>query len=274
MTGTCVLRETILRVVRGWSARFSFIYLILSLYLPDKIDTISYLIILALSRLRPVQNTPQIVRCLSVKARSIGMPAPRPMLPARLAAALAWLPAALAASGTSASSRSRRNQAPPPPDDDVLRLLSGMSLRQKVGQMTQIDVTQLVSYTGSCRTNSLWEDPVNCQPELNYDRLRSWLQDYQIGSILNSPYSAKCIKDKCGWDVHEWRAFVRTVQQEARALGVVPPLFGLDTIHGANYVHGATTMPQQTLTRTLALTLTRALTLNPHPNPNPHQARR
>ena len=61
--------------------------------------------------------------------------------------------------------------------------------------MTQIDVTQLVSFTGSCRTNSLWEDPVNCQPELNYDRLRSWLRDYQIGSILNSPYSAKCIKD-------------------------------------------------------------------------------
>ena len=184
------------------------------------------------------------------------------MLPARLAAALAWLPAALAASGTSASSRSRRHQAPPPPAP------------LDAWQMTQIDVTQLVSYTGSCRTNSLWEDPVNCQPELNYDRLRSWLQDYQIGSILNSPYSAKCIKDKCGWDVHEWRAFVRTVQQEARALGVVPPLFGLDTIHGANYVHGATTMPQQTLTRTLALTLTRALTLNPHPNPNPHQARR
>ena len=103
------------------------------------------------------------------------------MLPARLAAALVWMPAALAASGTSASSRSRRHQAPPPPappdafafDDDVLRLLSGMSLKQKVGQMTQIDVTQLVSYTGSCRTNSLWEDPVNCQPELNYDRLRS-----------------------------------------------------------------------------------------------------
>ena len=86
---------------------------------------------------------------------------------------------------------------------------------------------------------------------------RSWLRDYQIGSILNSPYSAKCIKDKCGWDVHEWRAFVRTVQQEARALGVLPPLFGLDTIHGANYVHGAAMMPHQinlaaTFNRTLA----------------------
>ena len=180
--------------------------------------------------------------------------------------ALVWLPAALAASGTSApASRSRRHQAPPPPappnafafDEDVLELLSRMSLKQKVGQMTQIDVTQLVSYTGSCRTNSLWEDPVNCQPELNYDRLRSWLREFHIGSILNSPYSAKCIKDKCGWDVHEWRAFVRTVQQEARALGVLPPLFGLDTIHGANYVHGAAMMPHQinlaaTFNRTLA----------------------
>ena len=176
--------------------------------------------------------------------------------------ALVWLPAALAASGTSApASRSRRHQAPPPPgppdafafDEDVLELLSRMSLKQKVGQMTQIDVTQLVSYTGSCRTNSLWEDPVNCQPELNYDRLRSWLREFQIGSILNSPYSAGCIKDKCGWDVHEWRAFVRAVQQEARALGVLPPLFGLDTIHGALAL---------TPTRTLALTLALALALS------------
>ena len=179
--------------------------------------------------------------------------------------ALVWLPAALAASGTSApASRSRRHQAPPPPappdafafDEDVLELLSRMSLKQKVGQMTQIDVTQLVSYTGSCRTNSLWEDPVNCQPELNYDRLRSWLREFQIGSILNSPYSAKCIKDKCGWDVHEWRAFVRAVQQEARALGVLPPLFGLDTIHGALAL-----TPTLTLTLALALALALALTL-------------
>ena len=80
----------------------------------------------------------------------------RPMLPGRLAAALVWLPAALAASGTSVPSRSRRRQAPPPPappdafgfDDDVLRLLSGMSLKQKVGQMTQIEAATLCD--GGC----------------------------------------------------------------------------------------------------------------------------
>ena len=141
---------------------------------------------------------------LSLPARSPRSPLARtltPMLPARLAAALLWMPAALAASGTSVSSRSRRHQAPPPPappdafafDDDVLRLLSGMSLKQKVGQMTQIDVTQLVSFTGSCRTNSLWEDPVNCQPELNYDRLRSsmlkvaWLAAMPMHAATHRP---------------------------------------------------------------------------------------
>ena len=131
--------------------------------------------------------------------------------------ALVWLPAALAASGTSApASRSRRHQAPPPPappdafafDEDVLELLSRMSLKQKVGQMTQIDVTMLVSFTGDCGSFH-WEDPSSCQPVLNRDRLEAWLRDYHVGSILNSPYGTGCIRDKCGWDVREWRAFVR-----------------------------------------------------------------
>ena len=66
----------------------------------------------------------------------------------------------------------------PPPDlftfdDDVLELLSRMSLEEKVGQMTQVDVTQFVSYTGQCSSSSFWEDPDNCQPELSYERLRS-----------------------------------------------------------------------------------------------------
>ena len=126
--------------------------------------------------------------------------------------------------------------APPPPDefaidDDVLAMLSHMSLEQKVGQMTQIDVTMLVSFTGDCGSFH-WEDPSSCQPVLNRDRLEAWLRDYHVGSILNSPYGTGCIRDKCGWDVREWRAFVHEVQSVAAELGEPPILFGLDSVHG------------------------------------------
>ena len=139
--------------------------------------------------------------------------------------------------------------APPPPDefaidDDVLAMLSHMSLEQKVGQMTQIDVTMLVSFTGDCGSFH-WEDPSSCQPVLNRDRLEAWLRDYHVGSILNSPYGTGCIRDKCGWDVREWRAFVHEVQSVAAELGEPPILFGLDSVHGAGYVQGATVYPQQ-----------------------------
>ena len=80
---------------------------------------------------------------------------------------------------------------------------------------------------------------------LNRDRLEAWLRDYHVGSILNSPYGTGCIRDKCGWDVREWRASVREVQSVAAELGEPPILFGLDSVHGAGYVQGATVYPQR-----------------------------
>lgn len=38
-----------------------------------------------------------------------------------------------------------------------------MTIEQKVGQMTQIDVTAVVSYVGDCPTGFLWEDALSCQ---------------------------------------------------------------------------------------------------------------
>ena len=46
-------------------------------------------------------------------------------------------------------------------------------------------------------------------------------------------------------DVREWRAFVHEVQSVAAELGEPPILFGLDSVHGAGYVQGATVYPQQ-----------------------------
>jgi hypothetical protein len=51
----------------------------------------------------------------------------------------------------------------PRPSPQVLDAVSRMSIEQKVGQMTQIDVSAVVSYVGECRTGFLWEDSLSCQ---------------------------------------------------------------------------------------------------------------
>jgi len=138
---------------------------------------------------------------------------------------------------------------PPPPgmviDDDVRDAVSRMSIEQKVGQMTQIDVTAIVSYVGDCPTGFLWEDRVNCQPVLDREKLRSWLRQFHIGALLNTPYSSGCIGEVCGWTAAQFRSFVREVQLEAQKEGVPPLLYGLDSVHGAGYVLGATVLPHQ-----------------------------
>ena len=117
---------------------------------------------------------------------------------------------------------------PPPPevqiDDDVREAVSAMSIEQKVGQMTQIDISQVVSYTGNCKGGFLWADRRSCQPELDRQKLRTWLSQFGLGSLLNSPYASGCVGSVCGWTAAQFRAFVREVQLEAAAAGApLPP---------------------------------------------------
>jgi len=46
-----------------------------------------------------------------------------------------------------------------------------------------------------------------------------------------------------GWDCAQWVAAVRQVHEITSANGGVPILVGLDSLHGVNYVLGATLFP-------------------------------
>jgi len=48
-----------------------------------------------------------------------------------------------------------------------------------------------------------------------------------------------------GWNVTEWRTALRAIQEVAAELKQPPILYGIDHLHGANYVMGATLFPQQ-----------------------------
>lgn len=112
------------------------------------------------------------------------------------------------------------------PSDRVESLLSQMTLEEKVGQMTQLTLTPLAQgpSNGSGRV------------ALNPEALREALVERGIGSIINVHDDAL--------PVEGWHALLREVQAVAAEsrLGI-PVLYGIDNVHGANYVVGATLFP-------------------------------
>ena len=107
----------------------------------------------------------------------------------------------------------------------VRSLVAQMTLKEKVGQMTQLEVGMITD--GS-------ESTLRINPE----KLRKAVNDYGVGSILN-------VKD-IALPPAKWHdiigAIVRATDQTRLH---VPVIYGLDSVHGANYVAGATIFPQQ-----------------------------
>lgn len=106
----------------------------------------------------------------------------------------------------------------------VADLLAQMTLREKVGQMTQLTLQMVVSGRDQ-------------DVHVDSEKIRRAVVDYGVGSILNCYDQAL--------PVERWRELLRDMQAAAAQTRLkVPVLYGIDTIHGANYVKGATLFPQ------------------------------
>ncbi len=117
-------------------------------------------------------------------------------------------------------------QRAPRPDDArrVRDLLARMTPREKIGQMTQLTIAAVAAGKDA----ELRLDPV---------KLERALVEYGVGSLLNVSDTAMPV----AW----WHATLRQVQATAaRTRLQIPVVYGIDTIHGANYVAGATLFPQ------------------------------
>lgn len=110
----------------------------------------------------------------------------------------------------------------------VQELLSKMTLEEKVGQMTQVTL-QVVSKT---------RGTPNQKHEVDPEKLREAILKYHVGSILNVYDLALTLE--------EWQTLITKIQdiatKESR-LGI-PIIYGIDAIHGANYIREATLFPQ------------------------------
>ncbi len=113
-----------------------------------------------------------------------------------------------------------------PASDRVERLLSEMTLEEKAGQMTQLTLSPLAGEpsNGSGRV------------ALNAAKLREAVVDRGVGSIINVHYDALSIEG--------WHDVLREVHDTAadHRLGI-PVLYGIDHVHGANYIIGGTLFP-------------------------------
>ncbi|NPD47313.1 MULTISPECIES: glycoside hydrolase family 3 N-terminal domain-containing protein [unclassified Lentimicrobium] len=112
----------------------------------------------------------------------------------------------------------------------VMEILAGMTLEEKVGQMTQI--TLGVFFKGG--DNDHRPLPLTINPET----LDSAFRIYKLGSILNTVNNRAQTKE---W----WNKTVELLNIKAIKETGIPILFGIDAIHGVGYTAGSTLYPQQ-----------------------------
>ena len=107
----------------------------------------------------------------------------------------------------------------------VEALLKKMTLEEKVGQMTQLALATIVSGRDQ-------------DVQIDQEKLKKAVGQYGVGSFLN-------VSDQA-LTVDKWHEIIGKIQDESMKTRLkIPNLYGIDSIHGANYVRDATLFPQE-----------------------------
>ena len=112
----------------------------------------------------------------------------------------------------------------------IAHLMSQMTLKEKAGQMLNFGLPSVL-------TGDYWDarDSAVFHPE----KFKKFIIDYAAGSIHNTPGNLSSRQD--------WNRIVKEIQDAAMKetrLGI-PLLYGIDNIHGANYIQGSVMLPHQ-----------------------------
>ena len=102
----------------------------------------------------------------------------------------------------------------------VDQILRGMTLEEKVGQMTQITSTAIARGIELTEVGD------------------SMLRVHKIGSVLNTP-------DGIAQTPQDYEKFITEINRISIDATSIPTLYGLDHIHGVSYVLGGTLFPQE-----------------------------
>jgi beta-glucosidase len=116
----------------------------------------------------------------------------------------------------------------PETEAKITNLLKQMTLEEKVGQMAQVAIDQLGHTNRATKTF-----------EIEPAKLNDIIVKYKVGSILNTPPSILL-------GPKEWNDVITNLNKTAQQTRLkIPVIYGLDDIHGANYVNGYTAFPQE-----------------------------
>ena len=108
-------------------------------------------------------------------------------------------------------------------------LMDKMTLEDKCGQMTQVHIDTILE-------NPAPNDP-NKNP-INKTKLVYAIRTKRTGSFQNTPYN---LAQKAA----TWQHIITSIQDVALSEHLkIPALYGIDSIHGANYIREATLFPQ------------------------------
>ena len=112
----------------------------------------------------------------------------------------------------------------------VNKLLSEMTLEEKVGQMTQVDFSVIAV-----------PDELNTDDPIDQAKLEDAVLSHHVGSILNAPSTP----NNKAQPIETWRKIIQTVQaMAAKSRLKIPVIYGIDAIHGATYTQNAVLFPQ------------------------------
>ena len=120
-------------------------------------------------------------------------------------------------------------------DLKVDKLISKMTLREKVGQMTQINLTVIA------KGPSKWAS--SFPMEIDEKKANKALVDFKVGSVLNTI-------NNTAQKPSVWFENISKIQEISMGKNPlsIPVIYGIDAIHGTTYTDGATMFPQQITT--------------------------
>ena len=106
----------------------------------------------------------------------------------------------------------------------VDKLLAQMTLKEKIGQMTNLEIGMVT-------------DGMGPDIRINPEKLHKAVVEYGVGSLQN-------VNDQALTE-QKWHEIQQAIQDEAKKTRLkIPVLYGIDTIHGANYIAEGTLFPQ------------------------------
>lgn len=134
-------------------------------------------------------------------------------------------------------STSCKKQAQEKPVDAIDKIIAGMSLEEKVGQMTNLTLATIAN-------------EVDSTVVVDTAKLNDVILKHHVGSIQNVLTHA--------YTLNEWHSIIEPIQKLTleKTRHKIPFLYCIDAVHGANYVYGATIFPHNI---GLAATRNRAL---------------